>query len=208
MFEAKQLACLRGDRLLFRRLDLSVRSGELWRIVGANGAGKTSLMRQLCGLRHLDNGTLHWQGTPVAADRDAFCAGLLYLGHALALNDLLTPLENLRFAVQAAGDACRPEDCAEALRRMGLSRALNLPCKVLSQGQRRRVGLARLHLAAHRPLWLLDEPFTALDVAAVEELAALLDAHCAAGGAVVLTSHQDVAFKTPLLRIDVEAFAA
>jgi len=207
MFEARQLACLRGDRLLFRKLDLAVAPGELWRIAGANGTGKTSLLRQLCGLRHCDAGDLLWQGKPIAQDRDSFHAHLLYLGHAPALNDLLSPLENLHFACQAAGDEVDLPTCVAALHRIGLARPMNLPCKLLSQGQRRRVGLARLFLASQRPLWILDEPFTALDAMATAELAQALSAHCAAGGAVIFSSHQDVVFgRTPRL-LDVESFA-
>lgn len=208
MLEARQLACLRGERRLFRRLDLTVHMGELWRIVGANGMGKTSLLRQLCGLRHLDAGDLFWQGQVLARERDAFHAALLYLGHAPALNELLSPLENLHFTCRAAGDGASLADCEAALARMGLSRPMHLPCKVLSQGQRRRVGLARLLLAASRPLWVLDEPFTALDAAAVADLVTVLDAHCSAGGAVIFTSHQDVAFQTPLKLLNVEDFAS
>lgn len=207
MLEARQLACQRGDRLLFRRLDLSVAAGELWRVTGANGVGKTSLLRLLCGLAVPEAGELHWRGEALRAQRDAFHAALLYLGHAAALNDLLTPLENLRFACAAAGDAVGIDACEAALTRIGLSRQRDLPCRVLSQGQRRRVGLARLFLAANRPLWVLDEPFNALDVAAVGELAGLLSAHAARGGMVIFTTHQDVPL-TPAPRVlDLAGFA-
>jgi heme exporter protein A len=207
MLQARQLACLRGDRLLFRKLDLTVKAGELWRIAGANGMGKTSLLRQLCGLRHLDQGEVCWQGEPIATCRERFHGGLLYLGHAPNLNDLLSPLENLLFACQAQGLRVSRAACESALQRIGLKAARHLPARLLSQGQRRRVGLARLFLAEAQPLWLLDEPFTALDVAAVAELTALLDAHCARGGAVVFSSHQDAAFATPLYSLNVEDFA-
>jgi len=207
MLEAHQLACLRGDRLLFRKLDLRVQPGALWRIAGANGMGKTSLLRQLCGLRHLDQGEIRWQGQPITASREAFHAAMLYLGHAPALNDLMSPLENLHFACCALGQDVTLSACEAALARIGLSRPLHLPCKLLSQGQRRRVGLARLFLAAAQPLWILDEPFTALDVAAVSDLAAVLDQHCANGGAVIFTSHQDTRFNTPLQTLNVEDFA-
>ena len=132
---------------------------------------------------------------------------MLYLGHAPALNDLLTPVENLRFACASAGDPASLADCENALKRIGLTRQLDLPAKVLSQGQRRRVGLARLFLAAHRSLWILDEPFTALDVNAVKDLAESIDLHCDRGGAVVFTSHQDVAFRTPVAELDLAEVA-
>lgn len=207
MLEAHQLACQRGDRLLFRRLDLSIQPGELLRITGANGMGKTSLLRLLAGLSSPAAGSVSWQGGDIRHQRESFHAALLYLGHAPALNDLLTPTENLRFACAAAGTPTSPDACNEALARIGLQRQLPLPCKVLSQGQRRRVGLARLFLEAQRPLWILDEPFTALDAAAVTDLAATLDAHCAAGNSVIFTSHQDVALRTPVRALDVEAFS-
>jgi heme exporter protein A len=207
MLETRQLGCQRGDRLLFRRLDLRAAPGELLRVAGANGSGKTSLLRLLAGLAQPAAGDIFWQGEAIGRSREAFHAALLYLGHAPALNDLLSPLENLRFACATAGLAITAEAGRQALEGLGLSRQLALPCQVLSQGQRRRVGLARLALSASRPLWILDEPFTALDVDAVAALAAQLDAHCAAGGIVIFTSHQDVPFATPLRVLDVEAFA-
>jgi heme exporter protein A len=208
MLETRQLGCQRGDRLLFRRLDLHAGPGELLRIAGANGSGKTSLLRLLAGLAQPVAGEVCWQGVDIARSREVFHATLLYLGHAPALNDLLTPLENLEFSSAAAGLVFSREACVAALDELGLRRQTGLPCQVLSQGQRRRVGLARLALSASRMLWILDEPFTALDVDAVTALAARLDAHCAAGGCVIFTSHQDVAFRTPLRLLDVEGFGA
>lgn len=207
MFEAKKLACQRGERLLFRGLALQLAGGELLRVAGANGMGKTSLLRLLAGLSLPAAGSLHWQGLDIREQREVFHAGLLYLGHAPALHELLLPGENLHFACRIAGLPVSRAACDAALAQLGLARQLELPCKLLSQGQRRRVGLARLPLAASRPLWILDEPFTALDVAAVTALAAQIDAHCAAGGSVIFTSHQDVPFSTPLCVLDVEAFA-
>jgi heme exporter protein A len=208
MLEVKDLACQRGDRLLFRRLNLEVREGELLRVLGANGVGKTSLLRLLCGLATPELGEIRWRGEAIRHERESFNASLLYLGHAPALNDLLTPLENLRFACAAAGDAVSEADCHAALTRIGLARQLDLPARVLSQGQRRRVGLARLFLARQRRLWILDEPFTALDVAAVSELAAVIAEHAATGGMVVFTSHQDAAFSMPVRNLDISWYAA
>ena len=202
MLEVTDLACLRGDRMLFAEVSLTVASGELVRIAGPNGVGKTSLLRLLCGLAVPEHGVVRWKGERIERSRDAFHREVLYLGHAAALNDLLTPHENLRFAAATHGHPTEAARCDAALARIGLEAQRDLPAKVLSQGQRRRVGLARLYLSEDVPLWILDEPFTALDVDAVKDLAAWLDAHCARGGAVVMTTHQDVPFATPLRVFD------
>lgn len=207
MLEAKNLACLRGERLLFRGLDLHLQAGDLLRIAGANGMGKTSLLRLLAGLAEPAAGQVCWQGQALRHAREAFNAAQLYLGHAPALNELLSSLENLLFACAAAGLSATTGEAEAALRAQGLARQLGLPCKLLSQGQRRRAALARLALARSRSLWLLDEPFAALDVAAVAALAAQIDAHCAAGGIVVFTSHQEAGFVSALRVLDVEGYA-
>lgn len=194
--------------MLFRGLALRLMPGELLRIAGPNGVGKTSLLRLATGLALAEAGEVRWHGRAIGRDREAFHRELLYLGHAPALNDLLTPLENLRFACAAAGDDEVDEElCMQALVRIGLANQLDLPARVLSQGQRRRVGLARLFLSSQRRLWVLDEPFTALDVAAVADLAVTLSDHCAAGGMVMLTTHQDAPFAVPPRVLDVGAYA-
>lgn len=207
MLEANDLACLKGDRLLFRGLDLRVVPGEMLRVAGPNGVGKTSLLRILCGLALQEYGEVRWKGADTRRDRESFHRELLYLGHAPALNDLLTPLENLRFTCRASGDDVSEGACIEALGRIGLAEQIDLPARVLSQGQRRRVGLARLFLSSVRALWVLDEPFTALDVRAVADLAAVLSAHCAAGGTVILTTHQDAPFDNPPAVLDLAGVA-
>ena len=207
MLEVNDLACLKGDRLLFRGLAFQLRAGELLRVAGPNGVGKTSLLRLITGLALPEAGEVCWRGASIRREREAFHGDLLYLGHLPALNDLLTPLENLRFACKSAGDEVDTADCEQALVRIGLANQLDLPARVLSQGQRRRVGLARLFLSGARPLWVLDEPFTALDVHAVAELAGTLSAHCDAGGMVMLTTHQDAPFARAPRVLDVGAFA-
>ena len=194
MLEARQLACLKGDRLLFRDVSAQIAAGELWRVAGANGAGKTSLLRILCGLAQPEHGEVLFRGESIRRAREPFHQSLLYIGHAPALHALLTPLETLRFACASAGQQLDEEAALAALARVGLAAQAQLPNHVLSQGQRRRVGLSRLFVSAQRPLWVLDEPFTALDVHAVADMASTLDAHCAAGGAVIMTTHQDAPF--------------
>ncbi len=207
MLEAHDLACLKGDRLLFRGLTMRLEAGEMLRVAGPNGFGKTSLLRILCGLSTPEYGEVHWHGKPIHREREEFHRALLYAGHLPALNDLLTPLENLRFACTAAGDDVDRLACIEALERIGLAHQIDLPARVLSQGQRRRVGLARLFLGSARPFWVLDEPFTALDVAAVADLADTLTAHCDGGGAVILTTHQTAPFARQPAELDLARVA-
>ncbi len=191
MLQAHGLACDRGDRRLFSAVDFSVAAGEWLQIEGANGAGKTSLLRIVAGLAPAAAGQLEWDGLPVAAQRDEFHARLLYLGHAATIKDELTALENLHSAAAIAGRALDESAALAALRRIGLKGREDLPTRVLSQGQKRRVALARL-LCSQTRLWILDEPFVALDVAAVALLCEILDEHLARGGLLIFTSHQAV----------------
>jgi heme exporter protein A len=175
---ATQSLCLeRGGRELFRDLSFAVQSGQLWQIEGSNGAGKTSLIRILCGLARY--------GYEGQVQR---LAPQLYLGHHPAVKALLTPRENLAWHVSGAA-VYTDQQIESALERVGLQGYEDVPSHTLSAGQHRRVNLARLFMS-RAPLWLLDEPFTAIDKGGVEELQTLLGAHVAAGGAVVMTSHQ------------------
>lgn len=191
LLELRDLACVRGRRRLFRGLNATLAAGQLLRVTGANGAGKTSLLRMLCGLLAPAHGQVLWQGQDLKRVRDSFHRQLIYLGHAAALKDDLTPLENLRVATRLGGDA--PDDAAarQALAAAGLSGREHLPARSLSQGQRRRAALARLPLGSAR-LWVLDEPFNALDTAATGWLLGLIEGHLQRAGMVVLTSHQAV----------------
>lgn len=191
MLHAHGLACVRGDRRLFSGVDLAIAPGQWLQVEGANGAGKTSLLRILAGLSPAAEGHIEWEGHPVAEVRDDFHARLLYLGHAPAIKDDLSALENLQTAAAVGGRPLDEATALAALRRIGLKGREDLPSRVLSQGQKRRVGLARL-LCGQARLWILDEPFVALDVSAVDMLCSILDEHIGRGGMLIFTSHQAV----------------
>ena len=186
MLEARDLDCERGGRALFRRLGFAVETGALLRIAGANGSGKTSLLRILCGLLAPSAGEVRWRGTPIHSLKEEYSRHIVYLGHAPAVKDELTARENLEICCRLAGVAA---DAHAALQRLGVP--ADVPAGRLSQGQRRRAALARLALSASVPLWLLDEPLTALDTAAADLTRGLMREHTTRGGAVVYTTHQD-----------------
>jgi heme exporter protein A len=184
------LACERGGLPLFSGLSFALGPGGLLRVRGANGSGKTTLLRTLAGLTVPAAGSLRWRGEPIGDD---FRKEMLFLGHAPAVKDEMTVLENLEFASRMSCQDVAAPKIKEALDQLGIARLADLPARYLSQGQRRRAALARLALSARTPLWLLDEPFAALDNEGIAQVCALCDAHLAAGGMLVLTSHQDVA---------------
>jgi heme exporter protein A len=200
VLEASNLDCRRGGRTLFRGLSFSLHGGELLRIAGANGSGKTSLLKILCGLLAPEAGEVRWQGTPIRQLREDYSRHLVYLGHAPAVKDDLTAAENLTVACTLAGRTASPQQAREALERYGLA-ADGAALRRLSQGQRRRAALARLLLSADAPLWLLDEPFAALDAAAARFTEALIAGHVAQGGAVVYTTHQEANIGAAALRV-------
>jgi heme exporter protein A len=188
VLEAVDVHCERGGRTLFRALSFSLKPGEALRIAGANGSGKTSLLRILCGLLSPAKGGVRWRGSPIAGLREEYAREIVYLGHAPAVKDELTAAENLAIACRLTGTPAVGVDAA--LARFGLA-ANGAVAKRLSQGQRRRAALARLALSAARPLWLLDEPFSALDAQGIEVLTALCAEQVARGGSIVFTTHQD-----------------
>jgi heme exporter protein A len=209
MLEARQLECTRGERRLFSDLNFKLGRGQLLRVAGANGSGKTSLLRIMCGLLAPSAGELRWRGKPIRSEREEYSRNLVFIGHLNALKDDLTALENLQVAAALAGMSAEAERMLAALERFGVAHCAELPAKVLSQGQRRRVALARLELSAAVPLWILDEPFSALDVAAVMELEGLLAAHLATDGMVVLTTHQEVQVVAhAVVRVDLDLHTA
>ncbi|KAA1188158.1 cytochrome c biogenesis heme-transporting ATPase CcmA [Pseudohalioglobus sediminis] len=189
MLVADALSLERGGRQLFDGLSFRIHARQIVRIEGENGAGKTSLIRILSGLsRYGFRGTVSRH------------APMLYLGHHSAVKALLTPRENLAWHV-AGESRYSEEQIDDALARVGLFGYEDVPSHALSAGQHRRVNLARLYLSTS-PLWILDEPYTAIDVQGVRELEALFARHVAAGGAVVLTSHQSLAIDHPVHSLD------
>jgi heme exporter protein A len=202
----EDLACTRGDRTLFARVRFKLAARGLLHVAGANGSGKTSLLRILCGLGAADAGEVLWCGEPIRALREAYWRDVVYLGHANALKDDLSALENLQVACRLAGRPAAGAALHEAVAQFGIAACAHLPVRALSQGQKRRAALARLALSACAPLWILDEPFTALDIAAVKHLENLILAYVDGGGSVVFTTHQDAAISARVTqRVDLDA---
>jgi heme exporter protein A len=172
-------------------LSFDLESATLLHVRGRNGSGKTTLLRALCGLLNPDAGEIRWNGEDSRRLGDDFHADLLYFGHLNGIKSDLTGIENLRVSSTLDGDEVGDEQLWDALGKMGLAGFEDLPTKVLSQGQKKRVALARL-LLSNAPLWILDEPFTALDLDAVNLLQMLVAEHVAGDGIVVLTTHQEV----------------
>jgi len=199
VLEAAGLDCERRGRTLLRGLTFSVARGELLRIAGPNGSGKTSLLRILCGLLAPTQGEVRWRGTPIRRLAEEYSRDLVYIGHAAALKDDLTPYENLDIACRLAGVQAHREALARAL---GAFAVPELPVRKLSQGQRRRAVLARLLLSESVPLWLLDEPFAALDTTAAGFAEELIGRQIKAGGSVVFTTHQQAALDSSARVID------
>jgi len=204
LLEVVNLQCARGDRPLFRPLSFALGRGELLHLTGPNGAGKTTLLRTLCGLTHAVAGTIRWNGEEIRRLGDEYRQALAWVGHSNALQGELSPPENLRASAELAGGGELGRIDA-ILERLALARFRHFPTKFLSQGQQRRLALARLVLL-RRPLWILDEPLSALDTASVAIIMELIGEHLSGSGLVVLTSHQEltVGFET-LVSLALEA---
>lgn len=192
ILEVRGLTCERGERVLFKGMNFAVSAGTLVRIAGSNGAGKTTLLRLMTGLMRPVEGEVLWRGTPITKAAQDFWKELCYIGHRNGVKDDLSVLENVLINAEVADVPTTEARALEALDAVGLTDFVDSPAGQLSQGQRRRVALSRLWLSEATPLWVLDEPFTALDVKGVARLADLISRHVAAGGIVMLVTHQEV----------------
>jgi heme exporter protein A len=197
MLEANDISCSRGNRDLFRQMSFRVDQGALLRIHGANGAGKTSLLRMIAGLSPVESGRIKWQGHELPELGDDYSKQLAFVGHSNALKAYLSPIENLRAALAVQGVPATDADLRAVLQEEELERVVDVAVHRLSAGQQRRVALARVALARSRCLWILDEPFSSLDDAAAKRFSKRLARHAHDGGMVVYTTHQDVPIDAP-----------
>ena len=190
MLIARRLYCERDDRILFKDLNFELSEGQIMQVQGSNGSGKTTLMRILCGLNDNYEGAISWYGQEIEAQAMNFFSSLLYIGHRVGVSKVLTPVENLRWSCSLKQKAS--EDAIyHALAEVGLRGFEESPCYTLSAGQQQRVSLARLIISPAR-LWVLDEPFTTLDVKGVAQLEGLLRDQARKGGAVLVTTHHSL----------------
>ena len=196
--EAREITCVRGERELFSGLSLQVLPGQCLHIRGENGVGKTSLLRLLTGLTFPESGEVLWSGHSIKKDASEYHSQLLFLGHRDALKEDLSALENLRMYAAIDGITLSEQDAFTSLWRFGLKGREDLPVNCLSAGQKKRVLMARM-LTRRAQVWILDEPFNALDSHAVVELQGLIVEHLENGGLAVLTSHQPLVI--PGLRV-------
>ena len=199
MLEVTDLKAVRGERQLFEGLAFELHPGEMLYVNGPNGGGKTTLLRMLCGLAMPEEGTVLWRGQTIQHLGDEYYRELFYFGHTNALKDDMTGVENLRYTLRLSGYPATEKEIARSLEQMGLAGYEDLPTKVLSQGQKRRAALARL-LLTKAVLWILDEPFTALDTAAIDMLRQTIRRHLAQNGIVVMTTHQEVTIETSVIK--------
>jgi len=191
MLEAFHLECVRGNRTIFRDVSFAVRPGDCFRLTGHNGSGKTSLLRMLCGLLPPASGTIRWHGTGIEILREEYFSAIAYVGHRPGIKDELTAMENLQVSSGMSGIEISRKTAGSALERMGLGHRMYLPARFLSEGERRRVALARLAVG-RSSLWLLDEVMTSLDRIAVETIHHLIEDHLAAGGMAIIATHQEL----------------
>jgi len=186
----QSVSCVRGGKTLFSNLDLKIKPGTILRISGDNGSGKSSLLRILCGLLAPQSGEVIWGDQAIYKDRDQFHSELIYLGHIPALKADFTALENLISLALLGGQVTTAKEALQALSAAGLADQAHRVVRTLSQGQKQRIALARLRLPQPKSLWILDEPFNALDQKSNQLLQSLLVGHVKHGGIVALSSHQ------------------
>jgi heme exporter protein A len=198
LLSASELCLFRGERRLFQHLGFALQAGEMLLVEGANGSGKTSLLRAIAGLLSLDEGEVRWRGRATLEHRQALCSEMSWLAHRLGLKYDLTLIENLRFEARLRG--ARWHQLESMLARLGLAGLKRLPVRSLSAGQQRRVALARL-LLSDSLLWLMDEPFTNLDAAGHALVLDIIGKHLEDGGLCVVASHQPVDVAAPIQRI-------
>ncbi len=200
-----KLGCVKGGRQLFKNVDYRLEAGHWLYVAGANGVGKTSLLRMVCGLASIESGDILWNDIPIHAQREAYRQDLCYLGHLNGLQESMTVDENLAFTSALGGIAPAPSQTQEVMQRFGLRGRGRQLVRHLSQGQKRRVALSRLALSPAR-LWVLDEPYVAMDESGVQLLADLIASHLKSGGLAVLTSHQRVPIgEIPAQMLELEA---
>ena len=199
MLELSKLGCVRGDRRLFRGLDFAVSPGTFVQLTGPNGSGKTSLLRILCGLLAPAEGQVKWDGADIRSLGEEYFTSVTYLGHRHGVKDELSSVENLRISNALNGIELSKERARGVLEQMGLAGRYLLPARLLSEGQRRRVALARL-LVCNTKLWLLDEVMTSLDKGAVALVRSLIENHLAGGGIAIVATHQELELSAPLTK--------